>query len=63
MAYARAKKHYRAVQKRMEQSPQKGKGIFIPKKKKNIAIAVGVAIMSIAFLKGLLFGYILGKKN
>ena len=31
MAYARAKKHYRAVQKKIEMSPKKG--IFIPKKK------------------------------
>lgn len=61
MAYARAKKHYRAVKKQIETSPQKG--IFIPKKKKNTLICVGVGILIVTFLKGLLFGYILGKHD
>lgn len=61
MAYARAKKHYRAVQKRIEKSP--GKGIFIPKKKKNMVICISAAILVVVFIKGLLCGYILGRND
>ncbi len=61
MAYARAKKHYRAVQKQIEMSPKNG--IFIPKKKKNLLICVSVAVVVLAFIKGLLVGYILGKHD
>lgn len=61
MAYARAKKHYRAVQKQIEMSPKKG--IFIPKKKKNMFIGIGIAIVLVVFIKGLLCGYILGRND
>lgn len=61
MAYARAKKHYRAVQRQIETSPKKG--IFIPKKKKSLFIFVSVAVLLVAFIKGLLCGYILGKND
>ncbi len=61
MAYARAKKHYRAVQKQLEMSPKKG--IFIPKKKKNLLICISVAVVLVAFIKGLLCGYILGRND
>lgn len=56
MSYARATKHYRAVQREVEQSPSKG--IFIPNKQKNKVILISVGILILAFLKGFLFGYI-----
>lgn len=61
MAYARAKKHYRAVKKQIEMSPKNG--FFIPKKKKNLIIGISIAIVLVAFIKGLLFGYILGRND
>ena len=61
MAYARAKKHYRAVQKQIEMSPKNV--IFIHKKKKNLLICVSVAVLVLSFIKGLLVGYILGKHD
>jgi len=61
MAYARAKKHYRAVQKQIEMSPRNG--IVIPKKKKNLVIGISVAVIVLAFIKGLLCGYILGRND
>jgi len=61
MSYAKAKKHYRAVKKQIEMSPKKG--IFIPKKKKNLAIGIGAAILLVVFIKGILFGYILGRND
>jgi len=59
MAYAR--KHYRAVKKQIEQSP--AKGIFIPNKQKPKIIIIGICLLLLAFLKGLLFGYICGKHD
>lgn len=61
MAYARATKHYRAVQREVEQSPSKG--IFIPNKQKNKVMLIGVGILVLAFLKGFLFGYILTRND
>lgn len=56
-----SRKHYRAVQKKVEQSP--ANGIFVPNKQKNKLICLGVGIIVLSFLKGLLFGYIVGKEN
>ncbi len=61
MAYARAKKHYRAVKKQIEMSPKKG--IFIPKKKKSLVIGISIAVVLVVFIKGVLCGYILGRND
>ncbi len=60
-ARARAKKHYRAVQKQIENSPSKS--ILIPKKNKNKLIGIGVCILILAFLKGMLIGYLCGRND
>lgn len=56
-----AKKHYRAFKKQLEVSSPKG--IFIPNTRKNQLIALGVVCLFVAFIKGLLLGYILGGKS
>ncbi len=56
-----ARKHYRAVRKRVEHSP--AKGIFIPNKQKPKLILLGISLLLLAFLKGLLLGFISGKRD
>lgn len=63
MAYARAKakKHYRVVQKKIAQAPSKG--IFISNCKKNKCLLFGAAALIFVFIKGVLLGYLLGKND
>lgn len=55
------RKHYRAVQKQIEQAPSKG--IFIPNKQKPRLYILAAAIGAVIFLKGLLLGYLAGRGN
>lgn len=56
-----ARKHYRAVKKQVEHSP--AKGMFISNKQKPKLILLGVSLLLLAFLKGLLLGFISGKHD
>lgn len=56
-----ARKHYRAVKKQIDHSP--AKGIFIPNKQKPKLILLGAGLLILAFLKGLLLGFISGKHD
>lgn len=56
-----ARKHYRAVQKKVEQSP--ANGIFIPNKEKNKIFIIAICILILAFLKGMFLGYLVSKSE
>ena len=57
-----ARKHYRAMKKQVQQTPGKGTGIFIPKKKKNQFFGAIALFSALLFVHGILIGYIVGKK-
>ena len=61
MTYARARKHYRAVKKEIEQNSPTG--IFIPKRDKSKVAAAAGGVGAILFVLGLLIGLIAGSND
>ncbi len=57
----RVRKHYRAAQREIEQS--ENKGLLIPEDKKLLVLLGIVTVILGAFVKGLFFGYLAGKRN
>lgn len=58
MAYAKARRHYRAAQARQAHA----KDFFIPKRKRTKVIAFAVIIALAVFVKGVLLGLVLGRE-
>lgn len=56
-----AKKHYRAFKKQLEVTSPKG--TFIPNNQKTKLVALSCIIVSLIFIKGILLGYIMGRKK
>lgn len=56
-----AKKHYRAFKKQLEVTSPKG--TFIPNNQKSKLITISCVIVGLMFIKGLLLGYILGRRD
>lgn len=56
-----AKKHYRASKKQSDYSP--AKGTIIPNNKKPKLIGLFIGLLVFAFLKGLLIGFLTGRKE
>lgn len=56
-----AKKHYRAFKKQLEVTSPKG--TFIPNNQKSKLITISCVIVGLIFIKGLLLGYILGRRD
>ena len=56
-----AKKHYRAFKKQLEVTSPKG--TFIPNNQKSKLITISCVIVGLIFIKGLLLGYIFGRRD
>lgn len=56
-----AKKHYRAFKKQLEVTSPKG--TFIPNHQKSKLITLSCIIVALLFIKGILLGYIIGRKK
>lgn len=56
-----AKKHYRAFKKQLEVTSPKG--TFIPNNQKTKLVTLSCIVVALIFIKGILLGYIMGRKK
>lgn len=56
-----AKKHYRASRRQLEVTSPKG--TFIPNNQKSKLITLSCIIVGLIFIKGLLLGYLMGRRD
>ncbi len=61
MTYARPKKHYRTVQKQVEQNKRAVQGTFVPNKEKPKVAAFAAGLGATFFALGLLVGALANK--
>lgn len=63
MSYARARQHHRVAERQVKQMAELSDGYFITRNKRDKLIAGAVVLLIVAFIKGIIIGYLFTRED